>query len=125
MKEGTQRIGAKNTSRKGEVVKVTRPEVLAECLSLCGGNESAAVALFCRGLDIWRQDRVARPMFVEGATVSEMEAAILAAVPGTTKGRGRPAKVREVEIPKTRDGSISRELLETILQKAGVKVVVK
>jgi len=120
MKEGTQKVGGKSNARTQLVVRVARPETAAEALAVCDGSEPAFAALFNRGLDIWRQDRIGRPMFEAGATAEEIEKAMREAVPGTTKGRGRPKKPTVIELPKTRDGKLSKELVESILAKHGI-----
>jgi hypothetical protein len=123
MKEGTQKIG-KRTSARGQItIRVTRPETWAELVALCAGNETAAMHLAWRGLDIARQDKCGRSMFDEGATESEIEAAVAKFVPGTTKGRGRPAKAKVVNLPKpSKDGKMDAEAVAIALAKAGITV---
>ena len=122
MKKRQIKVGSKSNQRKQIAVTVNSAENAADALKLSGGNETVLAALFNRGLDIWRQDRVARGMFDEGASVADIEKAIAEAVPGVTKGRGRPAKPKVVTLPKDW-AKMPRDKQVEYLKAQGLQVV--
>jgi len=122
MKKRQIKVGDKSSKRQQIQVTVNSAENVADALKLSGGNEAALAALFNRGLDIWRQDRIARSMFADGESVAAIEKAIAEAVPGVTKGRGRPAKPKVVTLPKDW-AKLPREKQIEYLKAQGLTVV--
>lgn len=128
MKRDALKVGSKIAARTidGKTVKsfdcqFNRPENVADCLKLANGDEAIVTSLFVRGYTIWLQDRIGRPMFEQGESAEAIQKALDAAVLGVTKGRGRPAKAKVVELPKDKK-SFTPEELATILAKANITV---
>jgi len=128
VKRDALKVGSKIAARtiNGQTVKsfdcqFNRPENVADCISLAKGNETIVTALFVRGYTIWLQDRIGRPMFEEGESHEAIQKALDAAELGVTKGRGRPAKAKVVELPKNK-ASFTPEELAVILAKANIQI---
>lgn len=120
MKRNAIKVGAKGKSARPQAtLQYNRPENVADCLAVCKGNEEAVAALCNRGLTIWLQDRFGRPMFEANAPLPEIQAAFDTAVPGVSKGLGRPKSVPTVTFRK---GMTASERLEAI-RAAGIVVV--
>ena len=120
MKRNAIKVGAKGKSARPQAtLQYNRPENVADCLAVCKGDEAAVAALCNRGLTIWLQDRFGRPMFEAGAPLPEIQAAFDAAIPGVSKGLGRPKALPTVTLRK---GMSQKEMLEAV-RKAGIAVV--
>ena len=115
------KVGAKGKSARAQLkLSYRRPENVADCMSLCEGNETAVASLFNRGYTIWLQDRFGRPMFEEGKPEAEIQSAFNGAVPGKTKGISRKMQ-KVVAIPQQK--SFSAEEVQRLLQAQGITVV--
>lgn len=120
MKRSGIKVGAKGKSARPQAeLTYNRPENVADCLAICKGNEQAIAALCNRGLTIWLQDRFGRPMFEAGAPLPEIQAAFDAAVPGVSKGLGRPKALPTVNLKK----GMSQKDMFAALKAAGIVVV--
>lgn len=120
MKRSGIKVGAKGKSARPQAeLTYNRPENVADCLAICKGNEQAVAALCNRGLTIWLQDRFGRPMFEAGAPLPEIQAAFDAAVPGVSKGLGRPKALPTVNLRK---GMSQKDMLAAI-KAAGIVIV--
>jgi len=120
MKRSGIKVGAKGKSARPQAeLTYNRPENVADCLAICNGNEAAVASLFNRGLTIWLQDRFGRPMFEAGAPLPEIQAAFDAAVPGVSKGLGRPKAAPTVTLKK---GMSQKDMLAAI-KAAGIAIV--
>lgn len=120
MKRSKIKVGAKGKSARPQAeLEYNRPETVADCAAICKGNEAAIASLFNRGLTIWLQDRFGRPMFEAGASLPDIQAAFDAAVPGVSKGLGRPKAAPTVTFRK---GMSNAERLEAI-RAAGIVIV--
>lgn len=87
MKREPIKVGAKSKSARAQLtLAYNRSETVADCLSLCEGNEAAVASLFNRGYTIWLQDRFGRPMFEANEDAAKIQATFDSAVPGKTKG---------------------------------------
>jgi hypothetical protein len=122
MRNETIKVGAKSKSQRAQVtLTYKRPETVAECVAICEGNESAVASLFNRGYTIWLQDRFGRPMFEEGKSAEEIQAAFASAVPGKTKGTSRKQQ-KSVVIPQGKR-QFSAEEVAALLAKQGINVI--
>lgn len=120
MKQSPIKVGAKGKSARPQAeLQYRRPENVADCLAICNGNQAAVASLFNRGYTIWLQDRFGRPMFEAGATLPDIQAAFDAAIPGESKGLGRPKAVPTV---KFRKGMSAADKLQA-LRDAGITVI--
>lgn len=121
MKTGSIKIGAKSKSTREQLnLTYRRPENLAECLSLCD-SEDAATARFVRGLTIYLQDAIGRPMFEAGEPAAAIQEALDTAVVGKTKRVPRPAKPKVVNVPSN-IGEMTREEKVAYFAKQGIAV---
>ncbi len=122
MKQGKLQVGTRGGKNVDAVIRL--PETAADCLVLANNSEPHMVARFTRGWRIWLQDAIARPMFAAGKSLPEIQAEIDSA--DMTAERVRlPRAPTSVTFPKTRDGMIPVELATSIMQKAGINVVVE
>ena len=120
MKRSPIKVGAKGKSARPQAeLAYNRPENVADCLAICKGNEQAVASLFNRGYTIFLQDRFGRPLFEAGAELSKIQAEFDAAVPGVSKGLGRPKVAPTVTFRK----GMSRAEQVAALQAAGITVV--
>ena len=123
MKRDALKIGARTKSSRPQFeAQFNRPESVADCLKLVAGSEQVATSLFTRGYTIWLQDRIGRPMFEAGASVQDIQKALDAAIPGQSKGVGRPKAVPTATIPSGKKAFTPAEVAE-MLAKQGFKVV--
>lgn len=120
MKRSKIKVGAKGKSARPQAeLEYNRPESVADCSAICKGNELAIASLFNRGLTIWLQDRFGRPMFEAGASLPDIQAAFDAAVPGVSKGLGRPKAQPTVTL---KPGMSQKDMLAAV-RAAGIVIV--
>lgn len=120
MKRDAIKVGQKTGTKFA--VQYNRPENAADCHQIVAGVEAKAAAFFNRGYTIWLQDAIARPMFAEGASQAEIQAAVDAADPNTTKARGKAAAPQVVEVQAGKKYT-SAEVAEMLAKLKGVTVV--
>lgn len=121
MRESELKIGAKSKSKRPQIVaKYNRPENVADIMQICHNNEAVVAALANRGLTIFLQDRIGRPMFEAGDSQEAIQSAILACVPGKTKGVSR--KVQKV-VPVQQGKTYSAAEIQQLLLQHGIKTV--
>lgn len=127
MKRDSLKIGARSKSKREQFTATfNSPETLAECVKLAGGNEAAVVARFTRGLRIWLQDAIGRPLFEAGASAADIQAALDNAKLGVTKALGRPKVQPTASIPTAKQlATMSKDQLVEHFAKQGIKVVIE
>lgn len=139
MRESSLKIGAKSKSSRPQFeAKYNRPENVADVMQLCDApaalvrqvrdllnsanyNSEAEAKLANRGLTIFLQDRIGRPMFEAGDSQEAIQEAVQNAVYGKTKGVSRKQQ-KIVAIPAGQK-SFSAAEVQQMLAKQGITVV--
>lgn len=140
MKSAKIQIGSKQSTRKPFDVDVQEAETIGDALKLAGlpesaenaklveaankllaGNEHAArvVKGFMRAFNIFRQDGVGRPMFLNGSKDAEIVKAVTAALYGATQRVGRPKTPPTVQVPNK--PSFTQAEVAAMLAAKGIK----